>query len=226
MKRFASIIVAFWLIMGCGRLPEVVTDPTQSSALPAAICQAAFPKGDWQLQHAIDASIRGRPLGRLIGALIISSRSRTIECALMTIEGLVLFSARYDGRMVIQRAVKPFDRPGFAQGLVDDLMLMFLQPDANGIVGVDSQGKRICRHRYPESHVIDVVIDSHNGWIINKYNTQGKLLRTVKAGTGTSAQRAGRTGIAQHMTLENRSGSDYRLELKLIEAIPLQRASE
>lgn len=221
MKRVGAIILMLSLLAACSRLPALITDPAQDASPPSQTCRAAFPEGDWQLQHVIEATVQGRKMGRLIGAVVLSGQSRTIECALMTIEGLVLFSARYDGRLIVDRAVKPFDRPGFAQGLIDDLMLMFLYPKGLKQVGRSAEGKLICRHRYPEDHVTDVIIDGPKSWMINKYNSQGKLLRTVTAGSANNNQADDRSGIAQHVTMENRSGSEYRLELRLIEALRL-----
>ena len=221
MKRVGAIILMLSLLAACSRLPALITDPARDASPPSQTCRAAFPEGDWQLQHVIKATVRGRKMGRLIGAVVLSGQSRSIECALMTIEGLVLFSARYDGKLIVDRAVKPFDRPGFAQGLMDDLMLMFMHPKGLRQVGRSAEGKLICRHWYPEDHVTDIMIDGPNSWLINKYSSQGKLVRTVTAGRENNDHADERSGIAQHMTMENRSGSEYRLELRLIEALRL-----
>jgi hypothetical protein len=222
MKRVGAIIMVLSLVAACSRLPALITEPIQDAGPPNQICRSAFPEGDWQLQHVIEATVRGRKMGRLIGAVVLSGQSRTIECALMTIEGLVLFSARFDGTLIVDRAVKPFDRPGFAQGLIDDLMLMFMHPKGLRQVGRSAEGRLICRHWYPEDNVTDVIIDGPNSWLINQYSSQGKLLRTVTAGRQNNSHADDRSGIAQHMTMETRSGSGYRLELRLIDAVPLQ----
>ena len=219
MKRLCVIIAALLLLSACSRLPELVSDPTLV-ADPA--CHMTFAQGAWQYQHAIAATFRGRAMGKLIGAMVLSEKERTIQCALMTIEGLVLFSARYDGQLTVERAVKPFDKPGFAAGLMDDLILMFLAPQGRGQVGRTTDGHAMCRYSDPDRGITDIIVRDSDHWMIRRYDTRGRLLRAVSADRENNAQVAGRTGIAQHITLESRSGNHSRLELTLIDAVPLE----
>lgn len=223
MKASAVIIVALSLLTACSRLPEIIEDPTPfpKPSAPSS-CRSSFPRGQWQLQHAIEATVRGRKMGQLIGALVLNARTRTLQCALMTIEGLVLFSARYDGQLTVERAVKPFDRPGFAGGLLDDLMLMFLAPEGQGRFGRTADSDLICRYAYPQNYITDIIVQDSDHWMINRYDTRGRLLRTVSVDRGSTARYSGQSGIAQHITLESRSGDNYRLELRLIEAVPFK----
>jgi hypothetical protein len=223
MKRLAVIIVALSLLTACSRLPEIVEDPTRLPKLSDQLCRSLFPRGKWQLQHAIEATVRGRKMGKLIGAMVLNAQERTIQCALMTIEGLVLFSARYDGKLTVDRAVKPFDRPDFAGGLMDDLMLMFLAPEGNGRLGRTVDRDVICRYMYPSNFITDIVVQDLDRRRINRYDARGRLLRTVSIDRANTAQYAGHCGIDQSMTLESRRGDNYRLELRLIKAIPLQK---
>jgi hypothetical protein len=223
MRNVAVIIVALSLLTACSRLPEIVEDPTRLPRPSDPSCRSLFPQGQWQLQHAIEATVRGRKMGRLIGALVLNDRKRTIQCALMTIEGLVLFSARYDGQLTVDRAVKPFDRPGFADGLLEDLRLMFLAPEGQTRLGWTKDSEAICRYPYPKSYITDIIVQDPDRRRINRYDTRGRLLRTVSVDRGNTARYSGRSGIAQHITLEGRSGDNYRLELRLIEAVPLKK---
>ncbi len=223
MKPLSVIIVALLLLTACSRLPEIVQDPTRLPKPSDSLCRSSFPRGQWQFQHAIDATVRGRKMGKLIGAMVLNTRKRTIECALMTIEGLVLFGARYDGRLTIERAVKPFDRPGFAEGLMDDLRLMFLAPEGQGRLGRTTDSDVICRYRHPENFITDIIVHDPDRWMINRYDTRGRWLRTVSVETGDAARYIEWSGIARHITLESRSGDDYRLELTLIEAVQIKK---
>ena len=220
MKSLSVIIVALLLFTACSRLPEIVEDPTR---LPGPSCRSLFPQRQWQFQHAIEATVRGRKMGKLIGAMVLNARKRTIQCALMTIEGLVLFGARYDGQLTVERAVKPFDRPGFAAGLMDDLRLMFLAPEGQARLGRTTQSNVICRYRYPENFITDIVVHDPDHWMINRYNARGRWLRTVSVETAEAARYSEWSGIARHITLESRSGDDYRLALTLIEAVPIKK---
>jgi hypothetical protein len=223
MKPLAVIIVALSLLTACSRLPEIVEDPARLPKPSDPSCRSLFPQGRWQLQHAISATVRGRNMGKLIGAMVLNARQRTIRCALMTIEGLVLFSARYDGQLTVERAVKPFDRPGFAGGLMDDLMLMFLVPEGQGRFGRTTDSEIVCRYPYPKNHITDIIVQDPDRRRINRYDTRGRLLRTVSVDRANTAQYSGRSGIARHITLESRSGENYRLELRLIEAVQLKK---
>ncbi len=219
MKPLCVIIAALSLLSACSRLPELVMDPSLA-ANPA--CHTAFAQGAWQYQHAIAATVRGRAMGKLIGAMVLSEKERTIQCALMTIEGLVLFSARYDGQLTVERAVKPFDKPGFAVGLMDDLMLMFLAPQGQGRAGRTADGHAMCRYGDPDKGITDIIVRDPDQWKIRRYDSRGRLLRAVSAEREINAHIAERHGIAQHIALESRSGNHYRLELTLIEAVPLE----
>ena len=223
MKALAVIIVALSLLTACSRLPVIIEDPARLPKPSDPSCRSPFPRGQWQLQHAIEATARGRKMGKLIGAMVLNAQKRTIQCALMTIEGLVLFSARYDGQLTVERAVKPFDRPGFAGGLLDDLMLMFLVPEGQRRLGRTTDGDLICRYTYPQNYITDIIVQNSDHWMINRYDSRGRMLRMVSVDRGNTARYSKRSGIAQHITLESRSGDSYRLELRLIEAVPFKK---
>jgi hypothetical protein len=223
MRNVAVIVVALSLLTACSRLPEILEDPTRLPKPSESSCLSSFPRGQWQLQHAIEATVKGRKMGKLIGAMVLNAHQRTIQCALMTIEGLVLFSARYDGQLTVDRAVKPFDRPGFAGGLMDDLMLMFLVPEGQGQFGRTTDNDVICRYPYPKNYITDIIVQDPDRWRIKRYDTRGRLLRTVSVDRGNMARYSGRSGIAQQITLESCSGDNYRLELRLIEALLLKK---
>lgn len=223
MKPLTVIIVALSLLTACSRLPEIVEDPTRLPEPSDPSCRSSFPQGQWQLQHAIEATVKGRQMGKLIGAMVLNAQQRTIQCALMTIEGLVLFSARYDGQLTVDRAVRPFDRPGFAGGLINDLRLMFLAPEGQGRLGRTTDNDVICRYSYPQNFITDIIVQDSDHWMINRYDDRGRLLRTVSVDRADTARYSGRSGIAQYITLESRSGDDYRLALRLIEAVPIKK---
>jgi hypothetical protein len=214
------IIVALSLLSACSRLPEIVQDPVRPPESSDRLCRSLFPQGEWQLQHTIEATLKGRKMGRMMGAMVVDARRRTIRCALMTIEGLVLFSARYDGRLTVERAVAPFDRPGFAQGVLDDLMLIFLAPEGQGRFGRTADGQVICRYPGPQDVVTDIIVQDPGRRRIQRYDSRGRLLRSVSVDNG--APYSGGPPMARKITLESRSGDNYRLALRLIEAVPLK----
>ena len=70
------------------------------------------------------------PVSTVIG--VTSLAGDEISCALMTVEGLTLFAAVFKtgAEPEVRRAVPPFDRPGFARGLMADVRTIFVQPPA------------------------------------------------------------------------------------------------
>jgi hypothetical protein len=226
VKPLAVIVAALWLLTACSRLPEIVPDPARPPEPAERLCRSLFPRGVWQLQHAIEATVKGRKMGRLMGALVVDAPKRTIRCALMTIEGLVLFSARYDERLTVERAVKPFDRPGFADGLLDDLMLIFLAPEGEAELGRTTDGELVCRYRGPQGSLTDIIVHDPGRRRIDRYDSRGRRLRSVMVERQHGAPHSGQPGIAHHITLESRSGDNYRLKLRLIEAVPLKKRKE
>ena len=214
MRALALSFAAASLLAACAQLPKIA--PSLSPA-PLNGCEQLFENGRWQFHHLIEATVRDRSMGQLTGVSVISSGTRTIDCALMTLEGLVLFSARYDGRLTITRAVSPFDRPGFAQGLMDDLMLLFFKPVPPLLIqGELPGGEAICRYETTEGAVTDVILVDNQHWAIHSYSPEGRRQRTIM-GKGATAGPV----TATHLTIQSHGRMEYVLQLELLEALQL-----
>lgn len=215
MRTFSLVVALSAFIAACSQVPKVVFQSAFDGA--PDYCEQPFSEGRWQLHHLIEAKVHGRSMGQLTGVSVISAADRTIECALMTIEGLVLFSARYDGKLTVMRAVAPFDRPGFARGLVDDLMLLFFKPTAPlQSRGLLPGGEAVCRYGAGDGAVVDTVFKDRRHWAVYRYSTGGRLERTIE---GESAAAA--FFPAAHLTIKSHGRMEYVLKLKLLEALPL-----
>lgn len=213
MRAQALTLMAVFLLAACAQLPKIVPAPPH---VPPNSCGEIFEDGRWQFHHLIEATIRGRSMGQLTGVSVVSPETRTIDCALMTLEGLVLFSARYDGRLTITRAVAPFDRPGFASGLIDDLKLLFFKPALPLLTeGHLPGGEFICRYGTVGGAVTDIIKDPKH-WAIHHYNKRGRIERTIK-GEGLPAGPA----TATHLTIQSHGRMEYVLKLKLLESLQL-----
>lgn len=112
-----SLFVLLILLAGCAaekqmRLPQMVG--TADDGQQKNGCAAVFPQGKWQFIHSIEFTMKDGAGPPLIGVTTIDGN--TIGCALVTVEGLTLFEAVYQGKesAVIRRAVPPFDKPEFA----------------------------------------------------------------------------------------------------------------
>ena len=222
MKKLFLLIIVFVSVVACAHLPEI-HPPLDTSGLSAeTYCGDPFPRGRWQLYHAIQATAPGGRKSVLTGVSVLSSRDRSIDCALMTPEGLVLFNGHYNGILTVDRAIPPFDRPGFAQGLMDDLMLLFFAPRASLCqLGQLDRSNRICRFCSPNG-TTDIVVKENRGWEVRQYSGQNRLTRSVVADNVVHI--AGGT-FPERMTLRNHGMLGYQLELKLLEAIPLNTES-
>jgi hypothetical protein len=217
-RLLATIVLMFW-VAACARLP-VIRPPAPGRVIPSyRSCRDLFPQGRWQLHHAIEATVPGGGKTLLTGVTVLCARQRSIESALMTVEGFVLFSGRFDGALTVRRAVAPFDRPGFAQGLMDDLRLMFFVPQ--GPLCMTGEGlprHRICRYCRPD-RTTDIIVTPQNIRHIQHYTSRNRLDRSIEAG---DIEVVAGTPFARRMTLEDHGLLGYRLVLELLEAVPLK----
>ena len=212
-----SIILGVALLLcGCTHLPPIQPMDTGSRLAMEAQCGSFFPQGRWQLVHTLTARLAGGRLATFSGVIDLSPRSPSIHCVLMTLEGMVIFEAVDDGRLEVRRAFGPFDSDDFARGVMEDIRLLFLEPDG-GILetGAFDQGVFGCRYRAGRNRVVDLIRLADGGWRMNQYNQEGQLLRSVTADDVDSR------GIASRMTLVAQGRHRYTLSMKLVEAIAL-----
>lgn len=202
-------------MVGCAHPPVIDPDLTDRHSVTADLCSDRFPQGRWQLYHAIEATVPGGKKTGLTGVSVLSSRERTIECALMTLEGFVLFRGRYDGSLIVDRAIAPFDRPGFAKGLMNDLMLLFFAPvsplQQTGRLENDA---RICRYG-DSQRKIDIILTDDERWRLNQYSTFNRLQRTIDG--------SHQVPIAPHLILKRRGWAGYTLDLRLVDAVSMDK---
>jgi hypothetical protein len=212
-----SLILVVCLIAACSGLPTLQPVPVSSNdPLPAA-CRAVFPQGNWQFTHAIEADFPGGGDSLLMGVTVVDSSQQTVDCVLMTVEGFVLFQAHMGKTLRVERAMPPFDREGFAAGMLADIRLMFLEPAAEHIQTGWPGGqaapddKAVCRYTGKAGMTTDVRPGS--GWQIDRYTPRGNLTRTV-----TAEPAGGQAGFPGRMRLRATGPAGYTLEMKLISA--------
>jgi hypothetical protein len=193
---------------GCGSLPALVpaNDP--------AACPAIFLEGRWQMVHAIEAAYPDGTHGLLVGVTVFSSQDRVLDCILMTAEGFVLFEAADAGRVQVRRAVPPFDRPGFAAGLLADVRLVLLAPKGTPTAGRTADGQTVCRYRSAGGGTTDIAAEPE-GWRLTCFDANGRRKRTAIM----QAPAAG--GAPERITLQAHGPAAYRLSLNLISATRL-----
>jgi hypothetical protein len=139
----------------------------------------------------------------------------------MTIEGLVVFDALYDGEIIINRAIPPFNSDKFAKGMISDLRLIFFQPEGRCVeAGVSDTSKWICRYQTDKETTVDVVIHFDNRWTIRRYHHH-RLDRAIQAYFGNDPDLTTKNKIPERLELIARGGQGYSLNLKLVEAAPI-----
>ncbi len=222
-------LLCLWLCIGCiliscGFLPSLQpADHADRMVLPQT-CQRLFPKGKWQFVHSIEAAMPGGQMGLVMGVTVISSRDKTAHCVLMTIEGLVVFDARYDQELVINRAVAPFDQEGFAAGLINDIQLIFFMPQGPLVeTGNDPNGASVCRYQTPDGGIVDLVIDADHTRHIRQYTAQRRLRRTVDALFTKLETDSGGPDFPDRLELTAHGVAGYTLVMDLVEAVPLTK---
>ena len=208
MIRLLWLLILALVPAGCGSLPPLVP-AGDVPALPAF-----FVQGRWQLVHAIEATYPDGRHGLLVGVTILSSAERAVDCTLMTVEGFVLLQASDAGRQEIRRAVPPFDRPGFAAGLLADVRLILLAPAGTPAAGRTVDGRPAWRYRDAGGQVTDIVAET-DGWRLERLDARGRRQR------GVTARAAAGDPAAAHITLQAYGPAGYRLDLNLISATRL-----
>lgn len=180
-KLLLSAIVIIISISGCG-LPQIQTAPDSTIDAIECRCQAIFQKHPVQMVHSLTSILPNGDIHVAIGVTTISPETKTIHCAIMTIEGMVLFEAEYDQKIIIHRSIPPFDSMEFARNILEDIRLVLFKP-AGALINAGrlTPFTDICRYEQPDGTTVDVVTRQNDTWEIHQYTTYGKQIKTIKA---------------------------------------------
>ncbi len=221
MKILCLMLLIALTPVGCAHLPEIHTVEDSAAAGRIAACCDVFPHGKWQFVHAIEIFPPVGSKQTVLGIVQLFSEQRTFHCVLMTIEGLVLFEADFDGAVKIQRALPPLDKPGMADGIVQAISLLFLAPERPcATAGLSKDAAWICRYPYAEQGLEDVVVQAGGLWEIRCYNQSRRLMSTIAPMAGEDLH-AGE--LPSHVALKVYGLGGYELRMSLIEAVPLEK---
>jgi hypothetical protein len=219
MKTVHLLLLFFLVTTACSHLPPL--EPLSSTSGTQARCRSIYPQGEWQLVHSIAVVMPDSGRATMMGITQLSSSRRTLHCVLLTLEGMVLFEARYDGRIEVRRALPPFDAPAFAQGIFDDIMLMLLPPETAPIAaGRQAEQALVCRWQLPDGWVQDNMLYADQSWQIRRYNTRNRLVRQVTA-AGSERPDPGRP-VPDMISLKAFGLLGYELTLTLLDAQPIE----
>jgi hypothetical protein len=218
MRQICILSLLFILAVSCSTYP--IISPVNSTKISKIQdkCNEVFPLGNWRFVHFIEATLPGEKKAFMMGVTRIYPEKKKIHCIMMTIEGLVVFDALYDGKIIINRGIPPFDSDNFAKGMISDLRLMFFKPEGRRIeAGVSDTGEWICRYHADEKTTVDILIHFDKGWTIRRYLHQ-RLRRTIQAYFGKDSDLTTKNKIPERLELIARGGQKYSLDLKLVEA--------
>jgi hypothetical protein len=162
--------------------------------------------------------LSGRGAGTVMGVTVFDPAAGSIHSAIMTIEGFVLFDARYEKELRVNRAVPPFDKEHFAGRMMEDISLIFLAPHGRlSDAGMLEDGSTVCRYYGSKGIIEDVIVHKDNSWEIETYTDNYERLRKVNAFSV-------RDRIPGIIELNAFGFREYSLRMKLISAEPVTPA--
>jgi hypothetical protein len=211
-------LAAVLLFLSCARLPTIVPVADADPCGPAEECNRIFPAGRWQLLHSIEADLPGGRRTVMMGLTVLSSRLRSNRSVIMSLEGFVVFDGEVNQGLRVHRALPPFDSPGFAEGLMEDIRLIFFKPEHQAAeCGKLTDGSIVCRYKYPDGGIVDIVLRSNRTCELRRYDLKQRLIRIVRV---PADARTG-DGMPQTIELTAQGEQTYKLVMTLLEAVPL-----
>src|SRR5664280_2303951 len=170
MKLIFPLMLITIFLASCQSLP-VINAPVPSADGKISACPSPFLKEKYQLIHLIEITTAGNVQGAIIGITVADPSTRFVSCAIMTAEGMVLLEAESDGeKLIIHRALPPFDSGDFAQNMIDDIKLIYFP--SQGVMqkkGNLSDGSTVCRWKEKNGDFIDVIANKPESTEIKKY---------------------------------------------------------
>ena len=213
-KSLGICLLGFLVLsIGCAPVYRKTLRPGSPEDLPG--CYTLFPAGPWESVHRIEATIRGGS-SLLLGVTKGDPSERRFESLLLTPEGFILLDAeRRESGIEVRKAVAPFDSPAFARGLMEDVTLLFLPPQAKPEGwGKETDGTMSCRWEGPHQSLTDITGSMDSGWRIVRQDKHGKVIREVVM-TGPFVN-----GLASRVELRASKPASYGLRMTLVHPSP------
>jgi hypothetical protein len=187
-------------------------DPALMSTVSAG-CERPFLKTTHRLVHALEADLPDGKKGGGIGVLLADPRKRTFRSMLITVEGWMLFDIEKGETLTVRRAVPPFDSPGFARRMEEDIALAFFPPVAAPLAwGQGEDGATVCRFGSADGRKVDV-LDRGGGTMEVRLYGDGQDLRKRVVISSFN-----RDGLAERIEIRSSVWPSYTLRLRLIES--------
>ena len=211
--RTLLFIPALLLLSACAQIPVLQPVDAHRQAQAVQSCQAHFSEGGWQLVHTINVHLASGRQATLTGVVILSPEDDAIQCAVMTLDGFVVFEAVDRGWLAVRRAFGPFADENFAHGVMDDIRFLFVAPKVLATAGRFEDGFSGCRYRAERDRTVDLIEEADGGWQLRQYDQLGYLLRTMTADAPDA------DGFSHRMDLAASGRHPYHLTMTLVEAV-------
>jgi hypothetical protein len=219
MKRIHWLPLIALVLVSCHSLPVISRDKLDSAGVTVA-CRETFPRQSWRMVHTITTDFPGQRKGVMIGVVSLVPEEKSVECALLSIEGLRLFEAHDDGTLTIRRALPPFDRPALAEGMMRDIRLLFFPPEGPLLLtGSMPSGDPGCRYALADGYE-DITRKPSGDIVIQRYDRRNRLTHRVDITRCHPDGAAGKEAVACRIHLEAFPPTHYQLDLDLVEARP------
>lgn len=207
MKKLIFYLLSL-LLLSCQTLPIIHSEGNETF-----VCPFPFAKENYRWVHAIEYRMPGNLRSSVIGATVIEPATRSVSCAVMTAEGMVLFEAEAGPRgLQVKRALPPFDSNDVAKKMMEDIELIFLAPQGKPQRGYLSDTAKVCRYPAVSGDWIDVIGEpSSNHVQIRRYSSDGVLTRQVHF---TDKKK----NLYQRIELQAHDIYSYSLVMELLEA--------
>lgn len=219
--KFLFLCLALWLVVSAcstSQLPELRPYSPESTIELENRCQNIFLQENSQLVHALEVQLPGKNRSSVIGITNVYPGERALESVIMSIEGLVLFHARFSKESKeIFKSIDPFTSEQFSEGLLQDIQLIFLKPDGNLVhSGTTLGGTEICRYT-EKNKVIDVLLPENRNWAIKLYDDKN-LIKSVQASDINTKAIHDLKRYPGKLVMTHSGIFGYSLEMKLIRA--------
>jgi len=180
--RWVIVVAVMALIISCARLPVIKPVDPEAMQDTRERCRRPFLDSPYRFIHSIEVSFPGGRRGTVVGITLVDPSEKTVHSVIMTIEGFVLFDARYANEVRVNRALPPFNAEQFAGYMMDDVRLMFIAPEGKlADAGVRADRSTVCRYHGNKGTTVDVVVHKDDSWDIETYGDSNDLLRKIRA---------------------------------------------
>jgi hypothetical protein len=204
----------FLFTLGCSPAGRTLLSPGSSEDLQD--CLNLFPSGPWESVHRIEADLGAGLSSQLIGVTRGDPLEIHLQSLLLSPEGFTLFDGELrKDKVVVRKAVSPFDSPSFAQGMMEDVAFLFFSPQIRPVHwGRTAEGTRLCFWEGPDGVQTEVRRSPGRGWQILRRDDQGRVIKEV------SLKEPFVQGLASFMELESFKPVSYKLKMTLIPSGP------